>query len=170
MAGDAVLTLMTVRTGSVQFKMVFMRSEKPICVPPLLSEVSPTLPLKQFQCSSDWRWPSLVLSRKFSLYRCGKKLYTLPSRALLVNLKGWAEEANRQTSWTTVRFTAERPLETLLRIVPAPLTYLASGLAGSADLLASRLFCQRQEDAAGHGTSHTHPQNAGCQNLQTSIN
>ena len=87
-----------------------------------------------------------------------------------VNLKGWAEEANRQTSWTTVRPTAERPLETLLGIVQAPLTYLASGLAGSTDLLASRLFCQRQEDAAGYGTSHTHPQNAGCQNLQTSIN
>ena len=28
------------------------------------SEVSPTLPLKQFQCSTDWRWPSLILLRK----------------------------------------------------------------------------------------------------------
>ena len=34
------------------------------CAPPRLSEVSPALPLKRFQCSSDWRWPSLVLSRK----------------------------------------------------------------------------------------------------------
>ena len=50
--------------SSVQLKMVSMRSEKPICAPPRLSEVSPTLPLKRFQCSSDWRWPSLVLSRK----------------------------------------------------------------------------------------------------------
>ena len=33
--------------------MVFMRSEKPICAPPRLSEVSPTLPLKRFQCSDD---------------------------------------------------------------------------------------------------------------------
>ena len=41
-----------------------MRSENPICVPPCLSEVSPTSPLKRFQCSSDWRWPSLVLWRK----------------------------------------------------------------------------------------------------------
>ena len=49
---------------SAQFKMVAMRSEKPICAPSRLSEVSPTLSLKQFQCSSDWRWPSLVLSRK----------------------------------------------------------------------------------------------------------
>ena len=30
-----------------------MRSEKPICAPPRLSEVSPTLPLKRFQCSDD---------------------------------------------------------------------------------------------------------------------
>ena len=52
------------RDSSVQFKMVSMRSEKPICAPPRLSEVSPSSPLKRFQCSSDWRWPSLVLSRK----------------------------------------------------------------------------------------------------------
>ena len=39
--------------ASVQFKMVSMRSEKPVCAPPLLSEVSPTLPLKQFRCLSD---------------------------------------------------------------------------------------------------------------------
>ena len=38
--------------------------EKAICAPPRLSEVSPALPLKRFQCSSDRRWPSLVLSRK----------------------------------------------------------------------------------------------------------
>ena len=50
--------------SSVQFKVVSMRSEKPICAPPRLSEVSPTLPFKRFQCSSDWRWPSLILSRK----------------------------------------------------------------------------------------------------------
>ena len=57
------------RTGrsqfsSVQFKMESMRTKKPICAPPRLSYVSPALPLKQFQCLSDWRWPSLVLSRK----------------------------------------------------------------------------------------------------------
>ena len=52
--------------SSVQFKMVPMRSEKPIqlCAPPRVSEVPPTLPLKLFQCSPDWRWSSLVLSRK----------------------------------------------------------------------------------------------------------
>ena len=32
--------------------MVCMRSDKPICAPPRLSEVSPTLPLKRFQCHS----------------------------------------------------------------------------------------------------------------------
>ena len=36
-----------------QFKMVSMRSEKPICTPPRLSAISPALPLKRFQCSSD---------------------------------------------------------------------------------------------------------------------
>ena len=39
--------------SSVQFKIVSMRSEKPICAPPCLSDVSRTLPLKRFQCSSD---------------------------------------------------------------------------------------------------------------------
>ena len=38
--------------SSVQFKMVSMRSEKPICAPSRLSKVSPTLPLKRFQCAS----------------------------------------------------------------------------------------------------------------------
>ena len=32
----------------VQFNVVSMRSEKPICTPPRLSEVSPTSPLKEF--------------------------------------------------------------------------------------------------------------------------
>ena len=39
--------------SSVQFKMVSMRSEKPTCALSRLSEVSPTLPLRRFQCSSD---------------------------------------------------------------------------------------------------------------------
>ena len=39
--------------SSVQFKMVSMRSEKPTCAPPGLSDVSPTSPLKRFRCSSD---------------------------------------------------------------------------------------------------------------------
>ena len=37
--------------------------KKPIWAPSSLSEVFPMLPLKQFQCSCDWRWPPLVLSR-----------------------------------------------------------------------------------------------------------
>ena len=52
--------------SSVQFSMVSMLSEKPVCAPPRLSEVSPMLPLKRFRCSSDWRWPSLVLSKKIA--------------------------------------------------------------------------------------------------------
>ena len=31
-----------------------------------ISEVYPTMLLKRFQCSSDWRWPYLVLSKKTS--------------------------------------------------------------------------------------------------------
>ena len=37
--------------SSVQFKMLSMRLENPVCAPSCLSEVSPTLPLKRFQCS-----------------------------------------------------------------------------------------------------------------------
>ena len=51
----------------VQFSsaLVSIHLENPICAPSQLSEVSPVLPpLKQFQCLSDWWWPSLVLSRK----------------------------------------------------------------------------------------------------------
>ena len=39
--------------SSVPFRTVSMRSEKPICAPSRLSEVSKTLPLKRFRCSSD---------------------------------------------------------------------------------------------------------------------
>ena len=47
--------------------MVSMSSKKFMYAPPRLSEVSPTLAfLKQFQLSSDWRWPSPVLSSSAS--------------------------------------------------------------------------------------------------------
>ena len=39
---------------------------KPICAPPCLSEISAMLPLRWFQCLSDWLWPSLVVIRKMS--------------------------------------------------------------------------------------------------------
>ena len=44
--------------------MVSGRLEKPNCTPSCHSQVFPMFPLKQLHCSSDWRWPSLVLSRK----------------------------------------------------------------------------------------------------------
>ena len=47
---------------SVQFQLVFMCLEKPICLPPHLSEVSPMSSLKWFQCLSDWWWPSIIFS------------------------------------------------------------------------------------------------------------
>ena len=48
--------------SSIQFKMASIRSEKYIYAPSLLSEVSPTLPLKQCHYSSDSAF--LCLSRK----------------------------------------------------------------------------------------------------------
>ena len=44
----------------------FRRKSSLLCTPPRLSEVSPTSPTKLFQCSSDRRWPTLVLSRKIA--------------------------------------------------------------------------------------------------------
>ena len=54
---------------------ISMRSKKPICAPSHLSEVSPTLPLKRFQCSCCWRWPCLVLSALFKEYRRAKRSF-----------------------------------------------------------------------------------------------
>ena len=57
--------------SSVQFKMMSRCSERPICAPPWLWEVSSVLPLKQFQCLSDWWWPFFVYLywiTKWSIY------------------------------------------------------------------------------------------------------
>ena len=43
--------------------MLSMRSGKPTCAPSRYSGVSTVMPLKQFQFSSNWRWPFLVLSK-----------------------------------------------------------------------------------------------------------
>ena len=59
-----MIIIITIIITFVQIKMAFKRSEKPIFAPPRLSEVSPTLPFEQFHCSSDWRRPLFVLSRK----------------------------------------------------------------------------------------------------------
>ena len=70
-----------------------MRSEKAICAPPCLSKVSPTFPLKRFQCSSDWRWPSLVLSRTMhviSSVRC-----VLSCVWMLLTLSPWYNRTGR---------------------------------------------------------------------------
>ena len=60
------LLLESVQLNSDQFKMVSMHSE-----------ISPMLPLKWFQCLSDWWWPSLVLSRKISWRQCYKREFLL---------------------------------------------------------------------------------------------
>ena len=44
-----------VEFSSVQLKTASMRSEKPICAPPRLSEVSSTSPLKRSQWSREWQ-------------------------------------------------------------------------------------------------------------------
>ena len=46
-------SLETSTVSAVQFKMVSMRSEKPIFAPPLSLRSSPVSPLKRFPCSSD---------------------------------------------------------------------------------------------------------------------
>ena len=43
---------------------IYVLGKAHIYPPPHLSEVSPMLALKQFQCLSEWWWRSLVLSRK----------------------------------------------------------------------------------------------------------
>ena len=60
-----------------------MRSEKPISASPRLSEVSTTLYMKQFKSSSDWRWPSLVLSQ-------GRSCNAFSFRASLLQAVGGA--------------------------------------------------------------------------------
>ena len=53
----------------VQFKKVSMRSAGKaykLCALLPLSDVSPSFLWKRFQCSSDWQWPSLFLSRRSS--------------------------------------------------------------------------------------------------------
>ena len=61
---------------SVQFKMVSICMDTPLCTWPHLSEVSLVLPLKQFQSLYDWRWPFLALARKITeRYLC---LWLLP--------------------------------------------------------------------------------------------
>ena len=44
---DNLFSHLFVQFSSVQFKIVSMCSEKPICAPPHLSEVSPVLPLNR---------------------------------------------------------------------------------------------------------------------------
>ena len=50
--------------SSVQDGIYALGKALEICTPPRVSEVSPTSPLKRFQCPSDWRRPPLVISRK----------------------------------------------------------------------------------------------------------
>ena len=80
---------------SVQFKVVFMRSETPTCTPPCLSEISPMLPLKQFQ---QRQWPSrpfkedhlaTPLSSRRSMVWCSWLCTHVLSLAVLCYLHFW---------------------------------------------------------------------------------
>ena len=51
-AMQRVFTFLQNSLSSIQFKTVFKQLEKP-CISPCLSEVSPVLPLNQFQCLSE---------------------------------------------------------------------------------------------------------------------
>ena len=62
--------------SSVQFKMVSMLPENPICAPPRLLEVSLTLPLKRFQCSSD---SGTVVFKHIFWTRISRQLYKIQS-------------------------------------------------------------------------------------------
>ena len=65
------------------------------CAPPRLSEVSPTLALKQFQCLSDWWWPP---------FREDCQVLPLSMSAAYVGLYTWVRECFdlRMWSWWTL--------------------------------------------------------------------
>ena len=76
-----------------------MEEEEPLHT---VSEVSPTLPLKQFQCSSDWWWPSLVLSRKLwsaSSFHASllQETYSVMPLALCPQVMSWAPQHFRHS-------------------------------------------------------------------------
>ena len=95
---EYVVQFSSVQFSSVQFKMVPARSEKPVCAPTRLSEVSPTLPLtetvpmlKQYVC---------LWTRDYSLLRshCGlipfNPVRTLGWRRTISHLLCWCNGAN----------------------------------------------------------------------------
>ena len=75
------MTVLTDQFSSVQFKMVSMCSEKPICAPPRLSEGSRTLPFET-ECSSDWRWPGLSRSSFQGRSSSASSFHAFPLQAM----------------------------------------------------------------------------------------
>ena len=124
-------------SSSVQFKIISVHSENPICTPSCLSKVSPTWPSKKFQRSSDWWWPSLVLSRKMALtckWKClnaytltnspgamarmlfldstSTQLCTLPAVTLNTSISlrhptNSSSASSKQSSWLTADFRGQ---------------------------------------------------------------
>ena len=71
--GDPCRLEEVIQFSSVQFKVVSVRLEKPICAPPCLSEVPSMLPLKWFQCSligGHWLWLSICFLFLCCVFAC----------------------------------------------------------------------------------------------------
>ena len=82
------------KTSSVQFRMVCTLAEKPMCAPPRFSEVSPTLPLKQFQNASE---SAMALSRPFKAGR-SSSVYRNKGHNSRV---GTQQQSPKSVSWLT---------------------------------------------------------------------
>ena len=84
--GDKLFSCVIVQLELVQqgsrFVLYMLRKAHNYALHPVLSEVCPTLPLKQFQCSSDW---TMAFSRPFKKDHRALPLSTpLSSRRLMV--------------------------------------------------------------------------------------
>ena len=111
------------RQSSAHFKTASMHWETPTCAPPGLSEVSQTMPLKQFQCSPKMAFTcpfkkdlrALVLckpkasfqrshggERRSKINRHTEEKGVQRSRAWLFRLKGREKDVVDQTNTRTV--------------------------------------------------------------------
>ena len=111
---------------SDQLKMIFIRSEKPICAPPSLSEVSPTSPLKRFQL---FVWLAVALSRPFKKDCLALPLSRTPSpRRSMVWCPWLCARMYCLKLLNTSDLTGIKPLDTIKDIAYAMLEYSAFGV------------------------------------------
>ena len=105
---------------SVQFKTVSLRSEKPLCAPPCLSEVSSTsfLVVKLYFCFKDVMkvidWNEWTYTEKHSL-----RLYTARIKMLMSHvLDEWLSKGHRHTSTSKVFILARNVYNTYTTHIP----------------------------------------------------